>query len=521
MANTIDTAAADPSPARLALRTPQTAQDLERLLRRRLIVLAVLATLATGFHALFRRSMPGQWEYLRSLAPGRFMLVYEAAFGVAGVVAAIILWRRRRWSIRALRAIEYGAVAMYSIYIGGMQMTAWSGARIPPDANGGYDSFVVRQYIDAMAIRWLALIVGFATLIPETWRRSAAVVGSLTLAAMGITTWMTFTDPVYSLPEWHIKMLFLMGYWMTVAGTIAIFGSYKLSELREQVREALKLGQYRLKEKLGAGGMGEVYRAEHVMLKQDVAIKLIRPERAGDPGALRRFEREVKATSQLKHWNTVQIFDYGHAEDGTFYYVMEYLPGMTLDQMVKRDGPLPPSRAIHFLRQMCAALKEAHAIGLIHRDIKPANIIAGERGGIPDVAKLLDFGLVRHADERPGEGGITQDGALLGTPAYMSPEQVDARVIPDHRTDIYSLGAVGYFLLTGQPPFVRNKPMELMIAHARDPVAAPSSVRDGIPADLEAVIMRCLAKDANERFQSVAELDDALAACEARYHVAN
>ena len=524
MASTIDTEAvppADQSPARLAMRTPQTAHDLEKLLRRRLVVLAILAALATGFHALFRRAMPDQLAYLSSLPAGRFMLAYEAAFGALGIAAAIILWRRRRWSIQALRAIEYCAVALYVVYIGGMQMTAWSGTRIPPDASGGYDSFVVRQFIDAMAVRWLALIVGFATLIPETWRRSAAIVGSLAGAAMAITVWMTFIDPVYSRPEWRVKTIFLMGFWMTVASTIAVFGSYKLSELREQVREALKLGQYRLREKLGAGGMGEVYRAEHVMLKQDVAIKLIRPERAGDPGSLRRFEREVKATSRLKHWNTVQIFDYGHTDDGTFYYVMEYLPGSTLDQIVKRGGPLSPGRAIHFLRQVCSALNEAHAIGLVHRDIKPANIIAGERGGVPDVAKLLDFGLVRHTDERPGADGITQDGALLGTPAYMSPEQVDARVVPDHRTDIYSLGAVGYFLLTGQPPFVRSKPMETMIAHARDPIPPLRSVRADVPADLEAVILRCLAKDANDRFASIAELDEALATCEANYTVAN
>ncbi len=520
MATTIDTLTAPTDPrARFAIRTPQTAQDLEKLLRRRLIIIALLASLTTAFHALFRRSMPGQWEFFRSTTSGTYMLHYETAFFFAGLVAAVVLWRRRSWSIRALRAFEFGAIGMFTVYIGWTQTIAWSGARIPTTANGEYDTFLVRQFVDSMAVRWLSFIIGIATLVPETWRRSAAIVGLLALIAMLITTWMTVADPVYS--QFRGKTLFLMGYWITIACTIAVFGSYKLSELRAQMHAALKLGQYRLKEKLGTGGMGEVYRAEHVMLKQDVAIKLIRPERAGDPGALRRFEREVKATSRLKHWNTVQIFDYGHTDDGTFYYVMEYLPGLTLDQIVKANGPLPPARAIHFLRQMCAALHEAHAIGLIHRDIKPANIIAGERGGVPDVAKLLDFGLVRHTDEHPGAGGITQDGALLGTPAYMSPEQVDARVIPDQRTDIYSLGAVGYFLLTGQPPFVRNQAMELMIAHARDPVPPPRSLRADIPHDVEAVIMRCLAKDAAARFASVAELDDALAACAAGYPTPN
>jgi serine/threonine-protein kinase len=276
------------------------------------------------------------------------------------------------------------------------------------------------------------------------------------------------------------------------------------------VREALKLGQYQLKEKLGAGGMGEVYLAEHVMLKQTCAIKLIRPERAADPRALRRFEREVRATSRLKHWNTVQIFDYGHTADGTFYYVMEYLPGVTLEQLVKNEGALPVPRAVHFLRQMCGALNEAHGIGLIHRDIRPANIIVGERGGVKDVAKLLDFGLVRHADEGAGSEALTMDGALVGTPAYMSPEQVESRAL-DARSDIYSLGAVGYYLLTGEPPFVRDRPIDVLFAHARDPVMPPSERRPGIPLDLELTILKCLEKDPAQRFASAAELDAALA----------
>ena len=177
-----------------------------------------------------------------------------------------------------------------------------------------------------------------------------------------------------------------------------IFGSYKLAELRQQVDEARELGQYPTDRKIGAGGMGEVYLAEHVMLKQPCAIKLIRPELAANRTAMQRFEREVRAISRLKHWNTVQIYDYGYADDGTFYFAMEYLAGLSRSSSSCRDhGPLPPARAIHFLRQVCAALREAHAMQLVHRDIKPANIIACERGGVFDVAKLLDFGMVRRS----------------------------------------------------------------------------------------------------------------------------
>jgi tRNA A-37 threonylcarbamoyl transferase component Bud32 len=501
------------SPARLALRAPQTAQELESLLRRRLVVLGLLAAGASLFFSLFRYSTPEQWQYFRSTRVGNGFLLFEGLICVAGVVSATVTWRRRQWSMRALRAIEYLNVGLFAIYIGWAQLVAWNGTRIVPGPTGEYDPFVMRQFVDSMALRWFALIVGIATLVPETWRRSAVLVGSLALTALGLTAWMAFTDPVYSLQPG--KTLFLMGFWLVIATTIAVFGSYKLSELREQVREALKFGQYRLKRKLGAGGMGDVYLAEHLMLKQECAIKLIRPERAGDPKALRRFEREVKATSLLKHWNTVQIFDYGHTDDGTFYYVMEYLPGMTLEEIVQRDGPVPAARAIHFLRQMCAALHEAHGMGLIHRDIKPANIIAGARGGVHDVAKLLDFGLVRHTNEGEGVEALTMDGALVGTPAYMSPEQVDGRTTLDGRTDIYSLGAVGYFLLTGQPPFVRAKAMEVLIAHARDAVVRPGELRADIPPDLESVVQRCLAKDPAGRYAAASELDAALAACAA------
>src|SRR5262249_3041381 len=156
--------------------------------------------------------------------------------------------------------------------------------------------------------------------------------------------------------------------------------------------------------------------------RRPCALKLIRPERADDPKHLRRFEREVQVTATLTHPNTVQIYDYGHAEGGTFYYVMEYLPGLTLEELANREGPLPPARAVHFLRQVCGALKEAHGRGLIHRDIKPCNVMICERGGIPDMAKLLDFGLVLPSVSEPDGERLTQDGTGTGTPAYLSPE---------------------------------------------------------------------------------------------------
>jgi len=296
---------------------------------------------------------------------------------------------------------------------------------------------------------------------------------------------------------------------------MAAYGSHRISVLRRQAFEARKLGQYRLKERLGAGGMGEVYLAEHMLLRRPCALKLIRPERAGDPKNLLRFEREVQATAALTHPNTVQIFDYGHAEDGTFYYAMEFLPGLNLDELVKRHGPLPPERSVHLLRQVCGALHEAHTVGLIHRDIKPKNIITCERGGSHDVAKLLDFGLVRSHGSGPDADNLTQEGALAGTPAYMSPEQADGKKDLDARSDIYSLGAVAYYLLTGQPPFVRPTQLQTLIAHACDPPIPPVQIRSEVPPDLQAVVLQCLEKAPARRFPDARSLDKALADCRA------
>jgi serine/threonine-protein kinase len=258
--------------------------------------------------------------------------------------------------------------------------------------------------------------------------------------------------------------------------------------------------------------MGEVYLAEHQLLKRACALKLIRPDSSADPRALERFEREVRLTATLSHPNTVEVYDYGQAEDGTYYYVMEYLPGLNLAELVERHGPLPPSRVVYLLRQVCGALHEAHAAGLLHRDIKPSNIFAARRGGLEDVAKLLDFGLVRPvATTRVAH--LSEEGQILGTPLFMSPEQATGARELDERSDIYSLGAVAYYLLAGRPPFEGEGGIAVLIAHARDPAVPPSQVRLGIPEDLDRVVLRCLTKDAAERFPDAESLERALGEC--------
>jgi serine/threonine-protein kinase len=257
--------------------------------------------------------------------------------------------------------------------------------------------------------------------------------------------------------------------------------------------------------------MGEVHLAEHLLLKQPVAIKLIRPEQAGNPEALARFEREVRATARLTHWNTVQIYDYGFTDDGTFYYAMEYLPGLTLEQIVHRHGPLSAARVIHVLRQVCAALAEAHALHLVHRDIKPANIMLCERGGVFDVAKLLDFGLVRGGG--PHAETLADANLVVGTPGYMSPEQAQGRDALTPAADIYAVGATAYLMLAGTPAVPSGPAMQMIVAQATQTVRPLRDLRSSIPADLEAVVLRCLAHEPTQRYASAGALDAALAAC--------
>ena len=369
-----------------------------------------------------------------------------------------------------------------------------------------------KGYFDIDAGAWLVLIFTYALFIPNTFRRAALVIGSMALVPVLLLYAMYWANPqVAALATVYDLTGFTMV--MGIAAVASLLGVDTIGSLRREAFEAKQLGQYRLKRQIGAGGMGEVYLAEHQWLKRPCVVKLIRPDRAGDPRLLARFQREVRATARLSHWNSVEIFDYGSTEDGTFYYVMEYLPGMSLAELVDRFGPLPPERAIHLLRQVCNALHEAHTMGLVHRDIKPGNIFAAQRGGIHDVAKLLDFGLVKPLlEDHPMQ--LTTEGAITGSPLFMSPEQAAGESEADVRSDIYSLGAVGYYLLTGRPPFESDKPMKVLIAHIRQPVVPPTQHRPDVPADLEAVVLRCLEKAPEDRFPDVAALGAALDACE-------
>jgi serine/threonine-protein kinase len=301
--------------------------------------------------------------------------------------------------------------------------------------------------------------------------------------------------------------------WAALAVCLSILLSFVTFRLRKSVARARRLGQYTLGAKLGEGGMGIVYRAEHEMLRRPTAIKLLPPGRAGED-SLKRFEREVQQTARLTNPHTVSIYDYGRTPDGLFYYVMEYLDGVDLEDLIKESGPMQPGRAVRILRQVCAALAEAHGIGLIHRDIKPANVFLCERGGIPDIAKVLDFGLVREitgsADPR-----LTAENVVHGTPQYLAPEAIRNSDSIDARSDLYALGAVGYFLLTGTPVFSGRGSLEVIHHHLQTiPESMSKRLGRPIPPKLEAVVMSCLAKNPDDRPESARALAKVLHDCD-------
>ena len=363
---------------------------------------------------------------------------------------------------------------------------------------------------------WIVLTFVYALYIPNTWQRAAQVLGTISVLAV-VSTWLpSLVRPevarLLEVQPVFVSMLTNQSLAILFSAAAAVWGVRTIGLLRQQAYEAQHIGQYRLRRLLGRGGMGEVHLAEHLLLRRPCAIKLIAPAKAGDPQALARFEREVQATAKLTHWNTVEIYDYGRTAEGVFYYVMEYLPGMTLQQVVEMYGPLPADRVIHFIMQACDALHEAHDHGLVHRDIKPANIFSAQRGGVYDVVKLLDFGLVRDAFGRTEDLGLTQEGIITGSPLFMSPEQASGET-PDARSDLYSLGITAYYLLTGRVPFEGDKPIKVILAHAQQPVPLMSSVGANVPADLEAVIMKCLEKSPDSRFDSAAALREALMLC--------
>ena len=428
----------DPSSANIGLAKvtrPRLSDETATLLRQRLRAVAVI--LAVILAVAFVRSLTLVNAPFLALRIGVLVIV---------VSSCLLLHSRIKLSLKQTRLLELLVFAVVVLQI----MFALSRRTWDFAVDG--DAVSAASGKTSIIFLWSVLILLYGMFMPNTWSRAAIILAPAACfpyATLLLMRWqsekaaLAFDADQFGMP---MPMPF-------IAAFAAVYASHVIHTIRREAFRARQFGQYRLLERLGAGGMGEVYKAEHVLLKRPCAIKLIKPRSAADSTALARFEREVRATAELTHWNTVEIYDYGHTDDGTFYYVMELLHGLSLDELVNQHGPLPPARAVHFLRQTCRALREAHASGLVHRDIKPANIFAARRGGIFDVAKLLDFGLVKQRTNEENKGqDVTSKGAFAGSPLFMAPEQATDFGEEDARSDIYSLGAVSYYLLTFRTP---------------------------------------------------------------------
>jgi eukaryotic-like serine/threonine-protein kinase len=414
---------------------------------------------------------------------------------VGALVVALTMWlrcRRKQMSPSTLAIVDAGFTISICVFYTLLGFTATASLGV------GFTVLLATTYT----------VVGRSILVPSAFTRT------LWISAVGATPAVIYflTDgvPSGSAENPFIFILFAT-MWCGFAVFTAAANSRQLYGLRARIREIGKLGQYTLEEKLGEGGMGVVHRATHAMLRRPAAIKLLLKDRASEKDQA-RFEREVQLTSRLRHPNTISIFDYGRTADGVFYYVMEYLDGLDLDRLVKSGGPIEPARAIHILAQVAGALAEAHALGLIHRDIKPANIVLTERADEPDVVKVVDFGLVRSIES--GNNESVAANVVTGTPMYLSPEAISSPETIDGRADIYALGAVAYFLVTGEHVFEGGTILELCSKHlVLEPVAPSTRLGKALPTDLEVLILKCLAKERGDRPESAVALRTALLGC--------
>jgi eukaryotic-like serine/threonine-protein kinase len=477
---------------------PTDDAESRRLLQRRLLVYVRLVVTLFG----------GLWMlgavYLAILAPAQFVAVHFHPSKIINLVLALgafcflLKLRRCEPSERALRAWDVGFAFALATGIGLGSATA----------PVGYHFEVISLLV------MIFLLVLRAALVPSqpVFTAMVGIACSVPILIGAYLQLLGSPSPNEFLTPGVI--LLALSAWCVVATAATTVVSRVIYGLVTQVRDAQHLGRYTLGTKIGEGGMGEVYRAEHAMLRRPTAVKLLLPGKVS-ASSLERFEREVQLTSRLSHPNTIAIYDYGRTPDGIFYYAMEYLDGLSLESLVASDGTQPPGRVVHVLLQAAGALAEAHGVGLIHRDIKPANIMLCERGGLPDVVKVVYFGLVKNLDAGDGDVALTNTNALTGTPLYLAPESITRPDRIDARIDIYALGAVGYFLITGNPPFTGQNVVEIAGHHLHTTPLSPSErLGRAVPPKLEALIVACLAKDPDVRPRDAQALLTALLDCE-------
>ena len=482
--------------------TEQTPDEHERLrFHRRLRRVVTIAFLGFCFF-FFKNLIDGNY------AGKPIGLCFHGICTVATFLIAIILFFRSQASLSQLRLLEVALLVAGAAFFGWFQFDSFQEVVLFTQLDDNRLRSVISNTSDACMLRWFAMIVLYGISVPNDLRRCCISIALIALVPLFATILAGISDNTL---KYFGDALVEMLTWLAIASFVAIYGSYRIQvQWRAAMTPGRRLGQYRVIQSLGKGAMGEVLLAERPLLRRRCAIKKIRAEEIMNPIMARRFEREVQATARLTHWNNVRILDYGQDDDGTFFYVMDYLEGLDLQALVNRYGPLPAARVVHFLAQLCNSLHEAHSIALIHRDIKPSNIMVCKRGANHDVVVLLDYGIVKLV-QFDVQADITEN-SLVGTPAFMSPEQASGQHL-DSRSDLYSLGAVAYFLLTGVPPFVRPNGLQVIQAHITTRPVDPVKIRDSIPPDLNQVVMKCLEKKPNDRYVNIAALKKALNSC--------
>jgi hypothetical protein len=425
------------------------------------------------------------------------------AFGLGAVIMGFAIFAVvRRGALSSRRLLDLGLVFQVAGALGIAVREFWHG--LPQMAGGSF--LVPGECV------WL---VAYPILVPNTPRKifiASLLAASMGPAGLAISAAATATPVGRPL---DVATYFLTSNYlcaMLAYGIARVVHRFQL-----QLKEAREIGSYRLVERIGAGGMGEVWRAQHRLLARPAAIKLIRSGMLGESqrtreALARRFDREARATAALGSTHTIEVYDFGVTEEGDFYYVMELLKGLSLERLVQEFGAVDPGRTVYLLRQVCHSLGEAHARGLVHRDVKPANILVCRLGPDDDFVKVLDFGLVAHTAAGQTVTMLTMEGTVVGTPSYMAPEIALGRADVDGRTDIYSLGCVAYYMLTGQPVFSGDTPVAIALAHVHNaPIPPTLRSRFNIPPALDALILECLAKDPSARPVSAAVLSARLA----------
>ncbi len=463
--------------------------------------------------AVFSAIGAGLWTFglamdsvVTPLTVGAYIPSVNRPIEIVGIVVSLALLTYVRLSNHSAQTkTEIGLFYMIANAVGVSLLNTW--ARTPTMDNGGL-------------LSWNIIVILVSSMIVPTtpYKMLAASIVSASMDPLGV--WVAHLRGVPVPSVLNTFVLYMPNY---ACAIVAVLPSHVLQRMGRRLRQAQDMGSYHLVELLGRGGMGEVWRAEHQLLARSVAVKLVRPELLGSSNEteaksmLRRFEREAQATAALSSPHTIRVFDFGVTADRTFYYVMELLAGRDLETLVREFGPVPADRTLFLLKQVCHSLADAHARGLVHRDVTPANIYACRMGLDYDFVKVLDFGLVKFNDQASMQHTLmTGLHTRTGTPAFMAPEIIMDEGAVDHRADIYALGCVAYFLLTGHLVFEGDTPMKMFLQHLQaDPI--PPSRRTELPIspEVDALVLACLEKDPAKRPQDARELLRMMESCRA------